>query len=212
MSPVVGGLAPIFLLIALGLLLRIRGLFTVSFWQDLERLVFYFLFPALLLSSIASADLSGLEMIPMAGALIGATLIVSAAALAIKPKLPLSGDVFVSIFQGLMRPNTYLGLSIAAALYGEAGIALIAVCIVAIIPLVNFLAVIAHLRWAADRSVQTGNADMSFSRIPWRTVLSSSQPLPLGPPPRRTLPNSPANSSICIRFIDQSVNWPWRRP
>lgn len=171
MSAMVSGIIPIFLLIGFGLLLRKRNIFDPLFWENIELLVFYFLFPALLVSSIGSADLGGLEVLPMASVLIGATLVICLGALWIKPQLSISNDAFVSVFQGITRPNTYLGLSMAAALYGKAGIALIAICIVAVIPLVNFLAVIAHLRWAdaIDQDTTSGTTP-----IPWRSALINS--------------------------------------
>lgn len=171
MSSMISGIAPIFLLIAFGFLLKKRAVFDSTFWDSTERLVFYFLFPALLVSSIGSADLAGLDVIPMSSVLIGGTLIICLGALWIKPQLAISDDAFVSVFQGITRPNTYLGLSMAAALYGEAGIALIAICIVAVIPLVNFLAVVAHLRWApTNQTEETSNT----AAIPWGSAVSGS--------------------------------------
>ena len=166
MNSVALSIAPIFLLVGFGFVLRSRSVFEQSFWDQLERLVFYFLFPALLITSIGSADLAGLDIIPMASVLIGATLIVCAGALWIKPQLSIPDSTFVSAFQGMTRPNTYLGLSTAVALFGDAGIALIAICIVAVIPLVNFLAVVAHLRWA--------HGDKTSSKIPWKSVINGS--------------------------------------
>ena len=146
---------PVFLLIGLGHLLKTRKLFSVTFWADTERLTFYFLFPALLVYSIGGADLGGLNIIPMASALIIAALIVAAVTLRFRMQLSgpphnLDGPAFCSVFQGVTRPNTYLGLAVAFALFGDAGLALMAVSVVAIIPLVNILAVIVHQRWASD--------------------------------------------------------------
>jgi len=166
MSVIAVGIAPIFLLVAFGFLLRRRHIFEPRFWDNLERLVFYFLFPALLISSIGSADLAGLDVLPIASVLIGATLLISIGAFVFRRLLVIPGRMFVSSFQGMTRPNTYLGLSTAAALYGDAGIALIAICIVAVIPLVNFLAVIAHLRWADDAALS--------APIPWASALGSA--------------------------------------
>lgn len=168
MSAIAAGIAPIFLLVAFGFLLRRREVFGREFWDQVERLVFYFLFPALLISSIGSADLAGLEVLPMASVLIGGTLIICLGALIVRPQLAIAGGAFVSSFQGMTRPNTYLGLSTAAALYGDAGIALVAICIIAVIPLVNFLAVIAHLRWAGETEIRAQEP------IPWRSALSNA--------------------------------------
>lgn len=171
MNALISSIAPIFLLIALGYLLRSRNIFADAFWANLERLVFYFLFPSLLVTSIGGADLDGLEIAPMASVLMGGTLAISAGALWIRPRLAITGHTFASVFQGVTRPNTYLGLSMAVALYGQAGIALIAICIVCVIPLVNVLAVIVHLRWAPDMAQPSTN---SARQKPWASAAIAS--------------------------------------
>ncbi len=166
MNSIAAGIAPIFLLVAFGYLLRHRNVFGTDFWDSIERLVFYFLFPALLISKIGGANLSGLDILPIAGVLIVSTLIISFTAILLRPRLAIPGSTFVSAFQGITRPNTYLGLSTAAALYGNAGIALVAICIVAVIPLVNFLAVIVHLRWA--------HSGETSEPVSWRRALGGA--------------------------------------
>ena len=144
---------PVFLLIGLGYLLKLRGAFSNSFWIDVERLTFNILFPSLLIHSIGGANLDGLiDLLPMASALVIACLIVASISIImwlIFSTIPvLDGPSFCSVFQGITRPNTYIGLAGAYALFGDPGLAILAVCIVAIIPLVNILAVLVHQRWA----------------------------------------------------------------
>jgi len=55
MSSVLSALAPVFGLIVVGYLLKSRRIFTDDFWDPAERLTFYFLFPALLITSIGGA-------------------------------------------------------------------------------------------------------------------------------------------------------------
>jgi hypothetical protein len=54
----------------------------------------------------------------------------------------LEGPVFTSVFQGAIRPNTYVGLSAAAGLLGPDWMALSAVALLTLIPLVNVLCVL----------------------------------------------------------------------
>ena len=56
MTGVLSALAPVFGLIAVGYLLKSRRIFTDDFWDPAERLTFYFLFPALLITSIGGAE------------------------------------------------------------------------------------------------------------------------------------------------------------
>ncbi|MDH5559014.1 MAG: AEC family transporter, partial [Alphaproteobacteria bacterium] len=65
MPNILAALAPVFLLILFGWGLRRRGWFGESFWADVDRLVFYVLFPAYLVIRIAGADLAGLSLGPM---------------------------------------------------------------------------------------------------------------------------------------------------
>jgi len=151
MAGTLSSLAPVFALIALGYLLKARAVFGAGFWDGAERLTFYFLFPALLLVSIGGADVKGLAMLPMAAALAAATLIVAGALMGLRPRLAglgVDGPGFASLLQGAIRPNTYVGIAVLVALYGKAGLPLAAVAIVAVIPLVNFIGIVAHLRWA----------------------------------------------------------------
>jgi predicted permease len=140
-----GALAPVFLLIALGWLLRVRGFLGVSFWSGAERLVYWILFPALLLLTTASSDLTGFRALPLAIALVAATLLTAALPFVLRGVLGLDGASFTSVFQGAIRNNTYVGLAGAGTLYGEAGLAVMGIVVFVIVTLVNVLCVIVLL-------------------------------------------------------------------
>ena len=140
-----GALAPVFLLIALGWLLRARGFPGDAFWPGAERLVYWVLFPPLLLLTTAGSDLTGLRTLPIALALIAAVLLTAALAFALRGRLGLAGTSFTSVFQGAIRNNTYVGLAGAAALYGEAGLAAMGILVFVVVTLVNVLSVVVLL-------------------------------------------------------------------
>ncbi|MGH6912955.1 MAG: AEC family transporter, partial [Geminicoccales bacterium] len=117
-----GALAPVFLMIALGRLLAARGFPTPAFWPAAERLVYWVLFPALLLVITAGSDLTGFRVLPVASALVAAILATAGLALALRKRLGLDGAGFTSVLQGAIRTNTYVALAGAGALYGEAGL------------------------------------------------------------------------------------------
>jgi len=142
-----GALAPVFLLIALGRVLRACGFPGEAFWPAAERLVYFVLFPALLFLTCATSELAGLQIVPLAAALVGAILATSALALALRPWLRLDPGSFTSVFQGAIRTNTYVGLGTAGALYGEAGLLVLGVVIFVVVATVNLLAVGALLRY-----------------------------------------------------------------
>jgi predicted permease len=137
-----GALAPIFILIALGSLLRRRGFPGDAFWPAAEQLVYWVLFPALLLLTTASSDLTGFRILPIATALVAAILATAAVTFTLRGRLGLDGAGFTSVFQAAIRNNTYVGLAGAGALYGEAGLAVMGIVVFVVVTLVNLLCVI----------------------------------------------------------------------
>jgi predicted permease len=149
MGIVVAALMPVFLLIVLGAVLRRTLMRLETQWHGLERLTYYVLFPMLLIQTLVKADLSTVPVAGVGGALMLAALVVSLLCLALRPLLArhgIDGPAFTSIFQGSIRWQTYVALSVARNLYGAAGLALASVAMVAIIPMVNVfsVAVLAH--------------------------------------------------------------------
>lgn len=145
MTQVLAALAPIFACIALGWALRRTDFPGPGFWPVSERLTYYVLFPALLVSGLLRDHVGGGEALALAGCLLAAVSITAGLLLALRPwlapRLRLDGPGFTSVFQGAIRPNTYVGLSAAVALMGEPGLALSAVALLTLIPLVNVLCV-----------------------------------------------------------------------
>jgi predicted permease len=137
-----GALAPIFLLIGLGWLLRRRGFPGEAFWPAAEQLVYWVLFPPLLLVTTASSDLTGFRILPIAVVLVATILVTAALTFTLRGRIGLDGAGFTSVFQAAIRCNTYVGLAGAAALYGEAGLAVMGIVVFVVVTLVNLLCVI----------------------------------------------------------------------
>src|ERR1700760_3038406 len=160
MAIVLAALLPVFLLIVIGTVLKKTLMPQDSQWQGLERLTYYVLFPALLIQTLVKAGLSQVPVAGVGGALLLSALLVSAVCLALWPLLQRSavdGPAFTSIFQGATRWHTYVALSVSGNLFGNVGLALASVAMVAIIPLVNVLsvAVLAHYASPEKQSVRT---------------------------------------------------------
>jgi malonate transporter and related proteins len=143
---VLGALLPLFVLIALGYLARRVGWPGPRVWRAVERLTYYVLFPALLFTSLAATSLAGGGLVALALAV--ATVMTAAAALLTRRLLALPGPTFSSVIQGAIRPNTYVGVGAALALWGNQGVALAAVGLAVVIPIVNLIAVMGLLRYA----------------------------------------------------------------
>ena len=148
MLPIFLALAPVFLLIFLGHALRRWNLLEAAFWSGAERLTYFLLFPALLVETLANAEVAARTAAPMAGAMIAGVLAVTLLALAARKAVPVDGAGFTSVYQGAVRPNTYVGLAVAAGAYGRPGVSLAAICVAATVPVVNLLSVAILSRYA----------------------------------------------------------------
>ncbi|GAB7082235.1 AEC family transporter [Megalodesulfovibrio paquesii] len=137
-------LLPIFACIALGWVSSRLKLLPETFWRDAERLTYYLFLPAMLVSNLAAAPLlatDGLPAVSMAGAITSAVVAVTGLALFLQARIGFTGPAFSSIFQGAIRPNTYVALAAAAALFGQEGLTLSALVMMALVPLANLLCV-----------------------------------------------------------------------
>ena len=159
MGIVVAALLPVFLLIVLGFALKRSLMRLETQWHGLERLTYYVLLPALLIQTLVKADLAKVPVAGVGGALLLSALLMSLLCLALRPLLSrfaVDGPAFTSIFQGATRWQTYVALAVSGNLYGEVGLALASVAMVAIIPLVNVLSVsvLAHYASPEKQSVR----------------------------------------------------------
>jgi predicted permease len=166
MTAVLASLAPIFAIIALGFLMRRYGPYGDGFWLPAERLNYFLLFPALLVTSMARAEIADIDLWPMAAAMIGAVGAVAGGLYAVRARLPVEGPAFTALFQGAIRPNTYVALAAAAALYDSAGVTLAAVAIALVIPLVNVLSVAVLAAHGAGAVARGRDAAVQILRNP----------------------------------------------
>jgi len=144
-------LAPVAALIALGWGLRRSPLLAETFWPQAERLAYYVLLPALFVHSLGSVEPQALPAGRLAVVLIGATLAVALGVVLVRPWMRVDGAAFTSIFQGSVRFNTYVGVTLAAGLFGTQGVALAALCSAASVPTVNILSILVFARFGATR-------------------------------------------------------------
>jgi malonate transporter len=153
MASVLASLVPVFLVIIAGWAARVTGFVEERHWPGLEKVTYVVFFPAIIIYTLARADLSQVPVFGMGGAMIAAILIIAtlllAARQALSARLSIDGPAFTSLFQGCTRWNTFVGLAVAGAMYGELGLALMAVAVAAMIPLLNILAIGVLVRYAS---------------------------------------------------------------
>ena len=150
-------LFPDFSLIACGFLLCRYTALDRTVWEQVESLVYYFLFPVLLFYSIVRSplDFASASGLMGAGLLLGVSGIALAYAL---PHLPLLRSRIerrehAAAAQVAFRFNSFIALALAERLAGAQGLQLIAVLIGVCVPLFNIGAV-----WPMARHGETGFA------------------------------------------------------
>ncbi|MBC54231.1 MAG: transporter [Gammaproteobacteria bacterium] len=139
---IANALGPVFLLILFGVLLRRINFPGAEFWPGIERLTYYIAFPALLVHRLALADFSNADVGRFALVICAALLLTSALTWLLKPWAGRNAADFTSLFQGAIRFNTYIGLAVASALFGDPGLVIAAIAVSIMIPLVNMLSVL----------------------------------------------------------------------
>ena len=75
LSVLAAGLLTTFVLIVAGAVLRTRLRFRDTFWEDLERLAYWVLLPALLVRGLAGADFTGIAVDRAAAVMVGSALV-----------------------------------------------------------------------------------------------------------------------------------------
>jgi malonate transporter len=153
-------LLPDFALIVLGALLRRVLHLGDHFWNGLEKLVYYVLFPALLFNGLLKVHIdwsAAAPMLAVAGAAMAGSMVLGLGA----RLLPISPLSFASQYQCAFRFNSYIGLAVAGTLYGLPGIAAMGIVIGLMVPPANLVAV-----WMLARHGEARHAGANWRAIP----------------------------------------------
>lgn len=142
MSEIISALWPVFALILLGYLARRTDFPGESFWVQAEKATYFVLFPVLLIYKLSLADMSAVELDVVALAVLLLVLAGSIVTFICRPVIADSAADFTSVYQGAVRFNTYVGLAASSALFGSQGVAIAAVIMAVMIPLLNLCCVL----------------------------------------------------------------------
>ncbi|HRF09504.1 MAG TPA: AEC family transporter [Xanthobacteraceae bacterium] len=171
MQTILYALLPVFMLVALGIFLKRTLLKSENAWDSLEDLTYYILFPALLFLATATADLSKVPIWGVFTALVTAILVCSLLLIALRVPMQRvfgwSGPSFTSVFQGGVRWNTYIALGVASPLLGEQGLAIAAVALASMIPLINVVSVVVLARYAPNSPAKVMQVLVHLLRNPF---------------------------------------------
>ena len=135
-------IAPIFMLILLGVLMRRWFGLREDFWPQLDHLIYYVFFPALLFHSLTHFRVDLSTATPM---LIVATLFMaSGMALGYLGRYLFSAPdgVRSATFQATFRFNSFVGLAIAGRIHGTEGLAALGLLLGFMVPLANVASVL----------------------------------------------------------------------
>ena len=144
-------LLPDFALILLGAGIRRWMHLGDHFWSGVEKLVYFILFPALLINAIVKTRLDLGAALPLLGTAFAAMAGGMLLGLLPRPFLKMPGLTFASLFQCAYRFNSYIALAVAGMLFGAPGIATMGLIVGAAVPLANLVSV-----WMLARHGEVG--------------------------------------------------------
>lgn len=159
MTPLVSGLAPVFILIVIGWAARAGRLASPEAFGAVNRFGYFVLYPAFLFTLTAGADFANQGAGPFLVGILGGVLAAVMLALAMRLIFRADGPAFTSIFQGSLRWNGFVLLAAALPLYGQAGLDLIGIAFGPLVLTMNIVCVMVLARWGATRAAS------------WRAVL-----------------------------------------
>ncbi|GHC34376.1 AEC family transporter [Aidingimonas halophila] len=166
MTGVDDALGPLFLLILLGAVLGWRRWPGGDFWPRMEGVIYYLLFPAMLVSTLATANVDDVPLGRLAIALLGVMIGFALLLWRSQHWLGLDGATFTSVFQGALRFNTYVGVAGAAAIHGSSGATVAAVAVALMVPVVNILCVASFIAAGTLGRAGLGRSLLALIRNP----------------------------------------------
>lgn len=136
-------LFPIIGIILLGFVISRTPITSEGGWELLDRLTYYLFFPGLLITKLAQTRIDLGDIVSIALVLGVALAILTILFVGLRQFIARDPSSLSSVYQGSIRFNTYIGLAVIEAVYGESGLRLAALCLLVYIPAVNILSVIA---------------------------------------------------------------------
>ncbi len=151
---VITSLLPIFALIVLGFTLRKSNLVPAEQWRGVELISYWLLFPALLIITLAQAQMSFGDLKSFALALLVMVIVMSLIVWLLRTPLKniwdVQGPAFTSIFQTTTRWHGFIALAIIDKLYGLPGLAILAIAFAVMVPFLNVVNILILTTYAGD--------------------------------------------------------------
>lgn len=192
-------LLPDFSLILLGAAIRRWMGLGDHFWSGVEKLVYFILFPALLINAIVRTQLDLGAAIPLLGTAFAAMAAGMLLGLLPRPFIKLPALTYASVFQCGYRFNSYIALAVAGMLFGAPGIATMGLIVGAAVPFANLISV-----WMLARHGEVGVwREVARNPLIWGTatgfILNLAGFVP--PAPLQSFLGRLADASIALGLI-----------
>ncbi len=192
-------LLPDFSLILLGAAIRRWMHLGDHFWSGVEKLVYFILFPALLVNAIMRTQLDLGAALPLLATAFAAMAGGMLLGLLPRPFLRVPALSFASVYQCAYRFNSYIALAVAGMLFGRPGIATMGLVVGAAVPFANLVSV-----WMLARHGEIGLwREVARNPLIWATaggfLLNIAGFLP--PPPLQAFLGRLADASIALGLI-----------
>ncbi len=154
MENILISLFPIFLLIILGYILKKLSFPSLEFWEYSDKFTYYILFPALFVFKLSTAKLTNIDGFSFIIALFLAIFLMSIILIFFsKIFFSFSGSSFTSIYQGVIRFNSYVFLALSDVVFGDKGLVLAALLMTFAIPLINILCILIFSIYTANTKI-----------------------------------------------------------
>lgn len=150
---------PILLVVVCGYGVAATGMLPASQWDGVNILCFWVLIPVTLLKAIAVSDLEGLASGAWAAALLGTLAVAALVVLALRyvvSEAALPNPAFTSLFQATTRWNAFVALAAAEQFIGPSGLALLAVAMAVLVPVINTLNIVVLVVFGSARASLRG--------------------------------------------------------
>jgi len=141
LTAILFSIAPVFLIIVLGYLLRRNGIPNVEFWNLNDKLVYWVLMPCLLFNKVSTIEISFDLIGAYAVVILGGFFAAIGFGLATARAAGMANASASSVMQGVGRHNTFIALSVAERLFGAPGLSLAALATALLIPVTNLTVV-----------------------------------------------------------------------
>ena len=162
---ILDSLFPVFALIALGVVLRRRGLTDRAFLRQGDRLVYYVFFPVLLFWKIGGASAADTVPWSLWGAGLGTILILWVVSLVALRLFGIGPRRAGSFSQAAFRFNTYVAIAVVLGAQGDAGAARLGELLSVAIPAANVLAVVTFIWFARGNLDQASRVRLTLGAL-----------------------------------------------